>query len=56
MSRFGLWLMMRMTIRYRRSMSASEELRTYPSPNPTLTLTCYHLTFFKTKGGTGAGA
>ena len=47
MSRFGLWLRMRMTIRCRRSMSASEELRTYPSPNPTLTLTCYHLTVFR---------
>ena len=46
-SRFGLLLMMRMTIRYRGSISVSEELRTYPSPNPTLTLTCYHFTVFR---------
>ena len=26
-------------------MSVSEQLRTYPSLNPTLTLTCYQLTF-----------
>ena len=46
-SRFGLLLMMRMTIRYRGTISVSEELRTYPSPNPTLTLTCYHFTVFR---------
>ena len=27
------------------SISESEHLRTHPSPNPTLTLTCYHLIF-----------
>ena len=27
------------------SISVTEQLRTYPSPNPTLTLTCYQLTF-----------
>ena len=47
MSRFGLWLMMRMTIRYRGSMLVSGELRTYSSPNATLILTCYHLTVFR---------
>ena len=47
MSRFGLWLMMRMTIRYRGSMLGSGELRTYSSPNATLVLTCYHLTVFR---------
>ena len=26
------------------SISVSEQLPTYPSPNPTLTLTCYQLT------------
>ena len=46
-SRFGLWLMMRMTIRYRGSMLGSGELRTYSSPNATLVLTCYHLTVFR---------
>ena len=46
-SRFGLWLMMRMTIRYRGSMLVSGELRTYSSPNATLILTCYHLTVFR---------
>ena len=46
-SRFGLWLMIRMTIRYRGSMLGSGELRTYSSPNATLILTCYHLTVFR---------
>ena len=47
MSRFGLWLMMRVTVRYRGSMLVSGELRTYSSPNATLILTCYHLTVFR---------
>ena len=46
-SRFGLWLMIRMTIRYRGSMLGSGELRTYSSPNATLTLTCYRFTVFR---------
>ena len=30
--------------RHKGSISVSEQLPTYPSPNPTLTLTCYQLT------------
>ena len=30
-----------------RSISVSGQLPTYPSPNPTLTLTCYQLTVFE---------
>ena len=33
------------------SMSVSEKLPTYPSPKPTLTLTCYHLMVFWVRGG-----
>ena len=41
------------TLKYKicESMSVSDQLRTYPSPNPTLTLTCYQLTVFKSGEG-----
>ena len=33
------------------SISVSGQLPTYPSPNPTLTLTCYQLTVFELREG-----
>ena len=33
------------------SISVSRQLSTYPSPNPTLTLTCYQLTLVELREG-----
>ena len=32
------------SVKFSESISVSRQLPTYPSPNPTLTLTCYQLT------------
>ena len=34
-------------------MSGPAQLRTYPSPSPTITLTCYWLTILGLGGGVG---
>lgn len=37
-------------------MSISEQWCTYPSPDPTIILTCCHLTVFWVRGGVGTSA
>ena len=46
------------SVKSNRSMSVSEQLCTYPSPNSTLTLTCHQLTgvgLGEGRGGEGRG-
>ena len=40
---FDILLQLLLSYRYLGCISASGQLPTYPSPNPTLTLTCYQL-------------
>ena len=41
----------RLSLKGNRNLPVSEQLRTYLSPNPTLTLTCYQLTVVRVRGG-----